>query len=115
MSAGARVVREPREGQLLGTGVAAHRRSRLEHRDLEPGDREVPGAYQGIVTRADHHDVTDLAGRQPDLLRRTPNHQRANDVTIVQAFAPVAPTVAYRFLSCHDALTDRGAGHDTAA
>ena len=54
--AAAGVVGEAGQGQLLGAGVAPHRRPRLEHEHLEPGPGEVGRRDQGVVPRAhDHH------------------------------------------------------------
>ena len=62
----ARVVQEPRQGQLLGDRVAADDVLRLEHADLEAGLGEVGRADQPVVAGADDDDVDLLRwlGRQ---------------------------------------------------
>ena len=55
--AGAGVVPEARQGQLLGDGVAADDRLLLEDDDLEPGGGEVGRADQAVVPGADDDDV----------------------------------------------------------
>src|SRR5690606_13469773 len=65
VGAGAGVVGEPGQGELLGPGVAAHLVGRLQHGHLQSRPGQVGGAGQAIVTSPDDHHVGGVGQRVP--------------------------------------------------
>ena len=70
-------------GQPLAVGAAAAAEARiaLEHRDLQPGARQISGQRQAVVAGADDHPVeTCHAVPRPDVrLRHTERYTAGGD------------------------------------
>ena len=73
----ARVVEEAGQRQLLGRGIAAHDRPRVEHAALVARTREIRGGDERVVSAARDDDVEGLAHCAPSSQCARPSGTRA--------------------------------------